>query len=244
MSRREAVVLVAAGVGRRLGPHADGPKALVSVAGRTLLDLALTGLRDAAVQDVIVVHTPGVARAFEDTCQRHGVLRLVPGGDRRADSVRAGVAAVPDDVPVVGVHDAARALTPGRVIRAVLDAVSGDVVAAAPAQPVADTLKRADDGRVLGTVDRSGLFAVHTPQVFDAEVLRAALAHAADRADRADAADATDDLALVERALADGVVAGRIQLISGSPWDLKITYPEDLEVAEALLASGGRGARP
>jgi 2-C-methyl-D-erythritol 4-phosphate cytidylyltransferase len=235
VSRREAVVLVAAGVGRRLGPHADGPKALVSVAGRTLLDLALTGLRDAAVQDVIVVHTPGVARAFEDTCQRHGVLRLVPGGDRRTDSVRAGVAAVPDDVPVVAIHDAARALTPGRVIRAVLDAVSGDVVAAAPAQPVADTLKRADDGRVLGTVDRSGLFAVHTPQAFDAEVLRAALAHGA---------DATDDLALVERAIADGVVAGRIRLVSGSPWDLKITYPEDLEVAEALLASRRRGARP
>ncbi len=198
------------------------------MAGRTLLELALRGVRDAGVRDIVVVHTPGHEDAFAAVCQPQGVGRLVPGGETRTDSVRAGLAAVSDDVEVVATHDAARALTPARVIRAVLDTVAGDVVAAAPGTLVPDTLKRATDGRVVATVDREGVHAVHTPQAFVPAVLAAALDHAG---------DATDDLALVERAIADGIVAGDVRLVAGSHWDLKITYPEDLEAAEALLAA-------
>lgn len=230
--RPEAVVLVAAGVGQRLGPAADGPKALVTVAGSTVLELALRGLRAAAVRDVVVVHTPGYERTFADIGRRHAVTRLVPGGDTRSDSVRAGLAEVGAAVDVVAVHDAARALTPARVIRSVLDAVRDDVVAAAPAVTVRDTLKRVVDDEVVGTVDRSELRAVHTPQAFVPDVLREAL--------RGDA-DATDDLGLVERAIAEGRVEGRIELVAGSPWDLKITYPEDLRLAEVLLAADPPG---
>lgn len=233
--RPEAVVLVAAGVGERLGRMADGPKALVTIAGVTLLDLALQGLRAAAIRDVVVVHTPGYERTFADIGRRHAVTRLVPGGETRTASVRAGLAEIGSAVEVVAVHDAARALMPARVIRSVLDAVRGDVVAAAPARAVADTLKRVDRDEVVGTVDRSELRAVQTPQAFVPDVLRTALA---------DPGDATDDLGLVERALADGRVEGRIELVAGSPWGLKITYPEDLRLAEALLGAdrpGGGG---
>lgn len=225
--RREVVVVVAAGVGRRLGRTSEGPKALTTVAGSTLLDLALQGLRAAAVRDIVVVHTPGHDAAFADICGRHAVDQFVAGGADRTESVRAGLDLVEAAAEVVAVHDAARALTPPEVIRRVLDAVGGDVVAAAPGLAVADTLKRVEDDVVTGTVDRTGLCAVHTPQAFRPDVLRDALAGGD---------HATDELALVERAIADGRVEGRIQLVAGSHWDVKITYPEDLRLAEALLA--------
>lgn len=230
--RREAVVLVAAGMGERLGHASDGPKALVTVGGSTLLELALGKLRDAGVREIVVVHTPGYERSFADIARRAAVDRIVPGGATRTASVRAGLAEVQDAVEVVAVHDAARALTPAPVIRSVLEAVVDEVVAAAPALAVADTLKRLAGNEVVGTVDRSDLRAVHTPQAFVPDVLRIALA---------DAHDATDDLALVEQAIADGRVEGRIELVAGSPWGLKITYPEDLRLAEALLVAERAG---
>ncbi|MBW3621192.1 MAG: 2-C-methyl-D-erythritol 4-phosphate cytidylyltransferase [Actinobacteria bacterium] len=232
---RESVVLVAAGAGERLGAAASGPKALVTVAGTTLLELALRGLRDAGVRDIVVVHTPGHARAFADVARRHAVTRLVPGGETRTASVRAGLDEVELATEVVAVHDAARALTPATVIRAVLDAVRGDVVAVAPALAVPDTLKRVVAGEVVATVDRSDLQAVHTPQAFVPDVLREALAGAD---------DATDDLGLVERAIAEGRVQGRIALVAGSPRDLKITYPEDLDLVASLLAADRLGPAP
>lgn len=230
--RREAVVLVAAGMGERLGHASDGPKALVTVGGSTLLELALGKLRDAGVREIVVVHTPGYERSFADIARRAAVDRIVPGGATRTASVRAGLAEVQDAVEVVAVHDAARALTPAPVIRSVLEAVVDEVVAAAPALAVADTLKRLAGNEVVGTVDRSDLRAVHTPQAFVPDVLRTALA---------DAHDATDDLALVEQAIADGRVEGRVELVAGSPWGLKITYPEDLRLAEALLVAERAG---
>lgn len=225
-------MLVAAGVGERLGQMSDGPKALVTVGGSTLLELALGRLRDAGIREIVVVHTPGYERTFADIARRAAVDRLVPGGDTRTASVRAGLAEVQDAVDVVAVHDAARALTPAPVIRSVLEAVVDDVVAAAPALAVTDTLKRVVGNEVVGTVDRSDLRAVHTPQAFVPDVLRTVMA---------DAHEATDDLALVERGIADGRVEGRIELVAGSPWGLKITYPEDLRLAEALLVADRAG---
>lgn len=217
---RSAAVLVAAGRGERLG--VGGPKALMALGGRTLLEHALAGLRAAGIEAVVVVHPPGlgdtVAQLAPDTLR-------VEGGETRTASVRAGVAALDDDIEVVAVHDAARALTPAEVIAAAVAAVTGDVLAAAPALAVADTLKRVEDGVVVGTVDRAGLVAVQTPQVVRREVLQAALARGG---------EATDDLALVQALLAAGEVRGRVVTVAGSVRGLKITWPEDLELAEAL----------
>lgn len=227
------VVVVAAGHGTRLG--SNGPKALIEVAGRSLLAHTLAGLAAAGLPPAVVVHAPGEREAFAAAAGDLPVAAYVPGGATRTDSVRAGVAALGDGVEVVAVHDAARPLTPPDVIRSAVAALpvaaAADelqVVGAAPALPVADTLKRVDGPDVRGTVDRTGLVGVQTPQVFRRAVLESALA----------AHDgATDDLGLVEQLIATGDVAGRVVVVPGSAWGRKVTYPSDLAVVDALAAA-------
>ena len=146
------------------------------------------------------------------------------GGATRTESVAAGLALYGDLEPddLVAVHDAARPLVSADLVARVFAAVSDGWDAAAPGLPVTDTLKLVgDDARVLQTVDRQGLWTVQTPQAFRWRVLRRAYA--------AGAVSATDDLGLVERA------EGRVRLVPGEPRNLKITYPQDLAIAEALL---------
>lgn len=255
------VVLVAAGAGTRLG--SDGPKALVEVAGRSLLAHALAGLAAAGLPPPVVVHAPAQRDAFVASAGDQAVAAWVPGGATRTDSVRAGIAALPDTVEVVAIHDAARPFTPPDVMRATVAAVHDDVLAAAPGLAVADTLKRITSpssrggragggvnasgagrdrdgataallGEVVATVDRSDLVGVQTPQVFPRFALDAALA-AAD--------EATDDLALVERLVAAGALTGRVVVVPGSVWGWKVTRPSDLALV-AALAAGADGAHP
>jgi 2-C-methyl-D-erythritol 4-phosphate cytidylyltransferase len=219
------VVVVAAGSGIRLG--SPGPKALMEVAGRSLLAHALAALAGAGLPAATVVHTAGLEADFAAAAAELPVSRFVAGGDSRTASVRAGVAALPASVRTVIVHDAARPLMPPEVIRATLDALLGseDVVAAAPALPVSDTLKRVDGDTVVATVDRDRLVGVQTPQVFPRWVLQDALAVAD---------DATDDLGLVESLLSAGRLQGRVVVVPGSAWGRKVTFPSDLAVVEAL----------
>jgi len=229
-------VVVAAGAGERLG--AAVPKALIPLAGRPLLSHALDRLeRSGVIDQVVVVHPPGYEGRFADICRTHGVGTLVPGGVTRTDSVRAGVEAIGPEAARIAVHDAARALTPGDVVARAVAAVEGDVVAAAPGLPIPDTLKRVSGGEVTATLDRSGVWAVHTPQVVRADALRASLAWGRGEA-------ATDDLGLVEQAIAAGKVSGRVVLVDGDVRDLKITYPRDLALAERMLAAEDRAAAP
>lgn len=224
----EAAVVVAAGEGTRLGTHTeDTPKALLEIDGRTLLELALTSIRAVGRFDpVVVVHPAGHRDAFARFAG--DPVRLVPGGDRRSDSVRAGVGALEETSERVAIHDAARALVPPAVFVRALDAVEDEVIAAAPGLPVADTLKAVgEDGVVSRTVDRRGLWSVHTPQVVRGDVLETVLEWAGDR-------HATDDLGLVEAAIDAGVVEGQVRLVRGDPRDLKVTWPEDLVVAASL----------
>lgn len=226
-----AAVVVAAGSGQRLG--SDLPKALVEVAGRPLVAHAVRRLAEAGATDIVVVAPPGNLDAVRAAVATGGLEpAVVPGGTARSDSVRAGLDALDDDPEVVAVHDAARGLAPADLVRRVVAAVQGDVVAAAPALPVADTLKRVEADDVVATVDRTPLVAVQTPQVFRTDVLRAA--HRA-------GGDATDDLALVEEAVAAGRAQGRIRVVSGDPLAMKVTHPHDLVVVAALAQQeGGR----
>ena len=151
----------------------------------------------------------------------------VPGGDRRRDSVASGLAAISDQAGFVLIHDAARPLVTAGLVRAVVDRLLiGDVAGVVPVVPVRDTLKRVAGGFVAKTVDRADLVAVQTPQGFDLGALRAAHAVAG--------GDATDDASMVESA------GGTIAIVDGDPANLKVTYPEDLAVAEALR-SGHHG---
>jgi 2-C-methyl-D-erythritol 4-phosphate cytidylyltransferase len=147
---------------------------------------------------------------------------VVAGGDTRQQSVANGLARISADTVVV--HDAARPLlTPGLVERVV--AALEDVDGAIAAVPVGETVKRAEAGYVTATIDRSALWLAQTPQAFRTEVLAAAHERAS-----AEGFESTDDAQLVER------YGGRVAVVESSPANLKITYAEDFEVAEAVLA--------
>lgn len=149
-------------------------------------------------------------------------VRCVVGGDRRQDSVAAGLAAAPDAAWYL-VHDGARPLVTQQLAARVL-AGARSHGAAVPAIPVSDTLKQIDeDGRVTATVDRASIRAIQTPQGFAGDLLR--------RAHAAVTEDVTDDAAMVE-ALGEPVF-----IVEGDPANLKVTHPIDLELARSLLAA-------
>jgi 2-C-methyl-D-erythritol 4-phosphate cytidylyltransferase len=211
-------VIAAAGSGQRLG--AGGPKALVELAGRPMLDWSLEAFRAAASVDLIVVAAPP---GEEEHVAGRGVV-AVTGGEHRSESVAKALELCGGEIVVV--HDAARPLvTPG-----LIDAVVGELAAeegaagVIAATPVTDTIKRASGGgQVERTLERSGLWAVQTPQAFRAEALHAALA------DPDSLPDATDEAMLVERQ------GGRVLIHSASADNIKVTTPLDLRVAELLL---------
>ncbi len=209
-------ILVAAGRGDRLG--LDQPKAFAKLGEDPLLAEPLRRLDECDWIDAIVLvappgwEEPAILLAEELGCGK--VSACVPGGETRADSVRAGLAEVPEDALVVLVHDAARPLLPADIVERVLAPLSDGWDGAVPALPVADTLKRVGpDGAVAETVPRDGLWAVQTPQAFVADVLRAAFASGG---------DATDCASLVEAR------GGRVKVVPGDPLLLKVTTADDL----------------
>jgi 2-C-methyl-D-erythritol 4-phosphate cytidylyltransferase len=202
-------IVVAAGGGTRFG----GAKQFVHLGGASVLDRAVEVTRDAC--DGVVVVLPADAR-----WEAPSGIFTATGGATRSDSVRAGLSCVPADADVVVVHDAARPLASRRLFATVIEAIQPGVDAAVPGLPVADTLKRVRDERVVETVDREGLVAVQTPQAFRASSLRAAHAH--------EGVD-TDDAALVEAA------GGVVVVVEGERRNLKLTLPDDLALAQALI---------
>ncbi|MEA2330985.1 MAG: 2-C-methyl-D-erythritol 4-phosphate cytidylyltransferase [Thermoleophilaceae bacterium] len=202
-------IVPAGGSGERLG--ADRPKAFVLCAGRPLIEWSLEVLE--AVCDRVVVAAP-------PEWLRPG---WVEGGPSRSESVRNALAAAPEARTVV-VHDAARPLLTRELADACIGALVG-VDGAIAAAPVTDTVKEAyPDGTVARTLDRSRLWAVQTPQVFRADVLRRAL-----DTDDASLAAATDDASLVEAA------GGTVRVVEAPPGNIKVTTEADLARAEAAL---------
>lgn len=221
-------IIPAAGTGQRLGGPV--PKALRELAGRPLLVHAVRALRAASV-DTIVVSAAAVFRSEVEAVLGQYLsgtaLSVVSGGACRRDSVAAGLAALPPQVDLVLVHDAARPLVPTVVVDRVLTALRDGASAVVPATRMVDTVKRVEDGQVTETLDRADLWTVQTPQGFTRSVFERAHATAG--------GGATDDAALVE---ALGVP---VRVVEGSPDSLKITGPLDLLVAEAVLAARRRG---
>ncbi|MEW1587550.1 2-C-methyl-D-erythritol 4-phosphate cytidylyltransferase [Micromonospora vinacea] len=220
-----AVLVPAAGAGVRLGP--GRPKALRLLAGEPLLVHAVRRLAAAPSVHTIVVAAPvAEVQAVRELLAPVAPVIVVPGGAERQASVAAALAAVPTGPTIVLVHDAARALTPPELVESVAAAVRGGCDAVIPVLLVVDTIKEVGaDEVVLGTVDRSALRAVQTPQGFRRAVLSAAHAAAGD--------SLTDDAGLVEK---QGVA---VSCVPGSEYALKITRPFDLALAEHLLAAAG-----
>ncbi|WP_033342402.1 2-C-methyl-D-erythritol 4-phosphate cytidylyltransferase [Catenuloplanes japonicus] len=216
-----AVLVPAAGAGVRLGP--GGPKALRLLAGEPLLVHAVRRAAAARGVRLIVVAAPPTDVTFvRELLAPIAEVTVVPGGADRQSSVSAALSVVPPDVDVVLVHDAARALAPAGLVESVAAAVRNGAGAVIPVLPVVDTIKEVDAAEVvLGTVDRSTLRAVQTPQGFRRDLLVAAHAAAV--------AAHTDDAGMVEK------LGERVLCIPGSDLAMKITRPIDLVVAEYLL---------
>ena len=218
-------ILVAAGRGERMGP--GRPKAFLELAGEALV-LRSARVFDAAPSvDAIVAVVPEAevetARALLASVRK--LLAVVPGGERRQDSVLEGLRQAPEGFAgTVLVHDAARPLVDVPLVEAVAReaAASG---AALPLVPVVDTVKRVRDGLVLETLDRDALGAAQTPQGFR----YALLVEAYDAAFR-------DRLTLTDEAMAVERLGAPVRAVAGAARNRKITTPEDLAWAEGVLA--------
>ncbi len=209
-------VVVAGGTGSRFGGPV--PKQYALLGGRRVLDWSLEAMQRAAPGKVVLVVPADRAGDPE-----RGATLVVVGGESRSQSVRNGLAAVPEDADVVLIHDAARPLVPVVVVDALLAALADGADAAVPGVAIVDTVKRVLHGFVTETLPRDQLVAVQTPQAFKLNALRSA---------HRSGAEATDDAALVEAA------GGPVAVVAGSEVLRKVTSAEDLQVLEQFVAQG------
>ncbi len=222
-------VIAAAGLGERMGGGA--PKFEAELAGRPLVVYSLEAMQAASSVDSIALVVPA-DRVADWRVSPHlerisKLTSIVAGGESRRDSVWNGMQAAPGVPEVVVVHDAARPLvTPALVDRACLIPEGFDGTVAAV--PLTDTVKEVEGEVIVATPDRGRLVAVQTPQAFRFACLKRAHEQAA-----REGFVGTDDAALVERA------GGRVAVIEGSRDNIKVTFPEDLERARAILERRG-----
>ena len=218
-------IVPAAGVGKRLKAHLH--KLFVPLAGRPILfwTLSILGKSPAIHEIVVAVHRSDIAatRRLVARARLPKAIRVVAGGATRTESVFNGLRALSKEIQWVIVHDAARPLVDLQVVASVVEAarVHGAAIAAVPVVP---TVKQAQGGWVERTLDRNHLWAVQTPQVFRRDLLEKAHQRA-----RASGVTATDDSALVE------ILGVKVRVVMGDSRNIKVTTPEDLIVAEALL---------
>jgi 2-C-methyl-D-erythritol 4-phosphate cytidylyltransferase len=219
-------LVVAAGSGERLG--AGLPKAFVELGGRPMLAWTMRALSGAASIDRAIVAAPPGYEARVEAIAAEAAPSLAQsvatGGGSRSESV-ANALAMAGAESVVAVHDAARPLVRAELFdRCVSEVERAGCVAAVAATPVTDTIKQiGDDLKIVTTLDRSRLWAAQTPQVFELEALRDALA------DADDLASVTDEAQLIERG------GGEVRIVEAPADNIKVTTPADLQLAELLL---------
>ena len=176
------------------------------------------------VSEIVIVTRPDLIVPITNLCtDMPKVKAVVAGGSSRQESVSLGLNALGDRVKLAAIHDGARPLITWQVIDRTLRAAN-TYGAAAPAVPVKDTIKVVTGGIVKETPDRSTLQAVQTPQVFDLDLLRAALK----KAER-DGSQVTDDCSAVE------LMGMSVKIVEGDERNIKVTTPMDLKIAEMLL---------
>jgi 2-C-methyl-D-erythritol 4-phosphate cytidylyltransferase len=230
--------VVAAGSGERLALGSDTPKALVALSGRPLAWHSLARFEEESrVAAVVLVVPTGLASRFrEELVQKCGlkkVAAVVNGGRTRQESVRAGLAALDDELDPVLIHDAARPLVTLDLISLCIDE-SAECGACIPAHPLTGTVKTVTaEMNVAETVDRAALWEAQTPQAFRSSLIREAHRKAAETG-----LEGTDDSRLVE------ALGATVKVVQGSPENIKVTWPADLEVARVVMSRrmGGGGS--
>lgn len=229
-----AILLLAAGRGSRFGGPI--PKAYLQLGGSTLLERSAERLVHALgdlhrCELVVAVHPDDRSTHLAECLPKLTAIdarvpvHCVDGGATRQESMTRCLHACPIDADLIVVHDAARALVPTAAARACVAAAAAHG-AALLAIPAPDTLKRARAGMVAATLDRTDVWLAQTPQVVRRDLLLRAMAHARDTG-----FEGTDDVSLVEH------LGAPVAIVPGSPNNLKITRPEDLPLAAAILAS-------
>lgn len=222
-------LIAAAGNSSRMGGE---NKLLLPLSGKPVIVHTLLAVERAAqVDEIVIAAREEDLLTYADLCKTYGItkpVKIVIGGASREESVLRAAMEANEKATLLAVQDGARALVTGELIDAVIEKarVCG---AAAPAVPVHDTIKTAVNGVVTATPDRSTLYAVQTPQVFDAQLLRAALQSAVENH-----AQITDDCSAVER------IGKQVYLTEGSLENIKITTPLDLVLAQAILDKRGK----
>ena len=215
-------VIVAAGNASRMGGI---DKVMAPLGGEPMIVKSVRTFQECdAVREIVIVTRQDLLVPIMDLC--HGfdkVKTVITGGASRPESVEKGLRALSDKVKLAAIHDGARPLITWQVIDRTIRAAAS-YGAAAPAIPVKDTVKVVRGGIVMETPDRSRLQAVQTPQIFDIDLLRAALKKAAE-----DGAQITDDCSAVER------LGMSVRMVEGDERNIKITTPLDLEIAEVLM---------
>jgi len=223
-------LIPAAGVGSRMGAD-SGPKQYLALGGKPMLEHSIDAmLTDARIERVFVVVAPADTRWRSIRADAGRVEFLPVGGASRAESVRNGLDAIAgrgEDDDRVLVHDAARPCLGAAQLAALIDEAGGEDGGGLLAVPLSDTLKRGEDGRVAATLDRSSLWCAQTPQLFRVGSLRAALASGS-------LAGITDEASAMERA------GHAPRLVAGVTTNLKVTTPEDVVLAGAVLRAQGR----
>lgn len=226
-----SAIVVAGGTGERLGVR--GGKQLITVMGRPVLSWSI----DAMVQTgrlgrLVVVCPPGRCDEYQAVAMEPLAVSIpvmfVEGGETRQESVSNGLTAAVEGADLVLVHDGARPLVASEDVVRAIDLLTSrpDAAGVVLGHPSIDSLKVAEGDRIEGTVDRSRVWAVQTPQVFRALALVRAYRQAAGAC-----FEGTDDASLVERS------GGTVLLCEGSRDNIKITVPEDVAIAEAVLSS-------
>lgn len=224
-------LIPAAGTGKRMG--SDPPKQYALLCGRPMLAHAIDALlADRRVEHVLVVVAAGDARYKQLACDAR-VEFVATGGASRAESVRNGLARLAMRASAedwVLVHDAARPCLAGEELTALIDALIDDPVGGLLAVPIADTIKRCDEGHVQRTVERAHLWRALTPQMFRLGLLE-------------DAFERVRDLsAITDESSAVECIGHAPRLVPGRASNIKVTRPDDVPLAEAILRLQGRCA--
>ncbi len=224
-----SAIIVAAGKGTRMGANVD--KLWLEVAGRPVIAHTWQRFNDAkCVDEIILVVRDGMQSAFTELAARFNFkkpFRLVAGGAERQDSVWNGLEALSPQTAIVAIQDAARPCASEELIAATI-AAARETGAAVAAQPVTDTIKESDDGKLISrTLDRSKLWAVQTPQTFRVAVIRNAIASAR-----------RENLVLTDDTAACDLIGQPVRLVAWPVPNPKVTRPEDLDYVNLLLRGG------